>query len=124
MRTCSLVRMRVVRIRKDVPSFTCVLFEEEKICQSVMLLKNAAMMSFWLVLPKDDDFRLNLHVERRGITSSNRSVAQRVLNADVEADRHRRYHVWVSPVRRPVTVALRGGALRVLRSLRFTSRMD
>eukprot|EP00965_Chrysotila_dentata_P173756 5736213-Pleurochrysis_carterae.AAC.1 len=61
--------MLVVRVRKDVPSFTCVLVEEEQICQSVVLLKNAAMMSFWLlILPKDDDFRLNLHVERRGIT--------------------------------------------------------
>ena len=108
MRTCSLVRMRVVRIRIDVPSFTCVLVEEEKICQSVMLLKNAAMMSFWLVLPKDDDFRLNLHVERRKMTKSNRSVAQRVLNVEVEADRHRRYHVWETPVRCTATaVALR-----------------
>eukprot|EP00965_Chrysotila_dentata_P066115 2188900-Pleurochrysis_carterae.AAC.1 len=60
--------MLEVRIRKDVPSFTCVLIEEEKICQSVVLLKNTATMSFWLVLSKDDDFRLNLHVERRGIT--------------------------------------------------------
>eukprot|EP00965_Chrysotila_dentata_P082491 2723261-Pleurochrysis_carterae.AAC.1 len=60
--------MLVVRVGKDVPSFTCVLVEEEKICQSMVLLKNAAMMSFWLVFPKDDDFRLNLHVERREIT--------------------------------------------------------
>eukprot|EP00965_Chrysotila_dentata_P152712 5047308-Pleurochrysis_carterae.AAC.1 len=66
MRTLSLVRMLVVRVRKDLPSFTCVLVEKEKMCQSMMLLKNAAMMSFWLVLSKDDDFRLNLHVERRG----------------------------------------------------------
>eukprot|EP00965_Chrysotila_dentata_P143083 4728145-Pleurochrysis_carterae.AAC.1 len=29
------------------------------------------------------------------MTKSNRSVAQRVtLNVEVEADRHRRYHVW------------------------------
>eukprot|EP00965_Chrysotila_dentata_P116693 3857757-Pleurochrysis_carterae.AAC.1 len=57
------------------------------------------MMPFKLVLPKDDDFRLNLHVEYREMTMSNRSVAQRVLNNEVDADRHRRYHVWETPVR-------------------------
>eukprot|EP00965_Chrysotila_dentata_P120031 3970314-Pleurochrysis_carterae.AAC.1 len=51
-------------------------------------------MPFRLVLPKDDDFRLNLHVECREITKNNRSVAQGVLNVEVEADRHRRYHMW------------------------------
>eukprot|EP00965_Chrysotila_dentata_P170299 5621148-Pleurochrysis_carterae.AAC.1 len=35
----------------------------------------------------------------------------------VYTESNRRSCLWVSPVRRPVTVALRGGALRVLRSL-------
>eukprot|EP00965_Chrysotila_dentata_P179632 5931605-Pleurochrysis_carterae.AAC.1 len=46
------------------------------------------MMPFRLVLPNDDNFRLNFHVERREMTNCNRSVAQRVLNVEVEADRH------------------------------------
>eukprot|EP00965_Chrysotila_dentata_P173615 5731569-Pleurochrysis_carterae.AAC.1 len=33
------------------------------------------------------------------MTKSNRSVAQRVLNVEVEAGRQRRYHVWETPVR-------------------------
>eukprot|EP00965_Chrysotila_dentata_P043599 1449581-Pleurochrysis_carterae.AAC.1 len=57
------------------------------------------MMPFRLDLPKDDDFRLNLHVERREMTRSIRSVAQRVLNVEIEADRHKRYHVRETPVR-------------------------
>eukprot|EP00965_Chrysotila_dentata_P095474 3155398-Pleurochrysis_carterae.AAC.1 len=64
-----------------------------------------------LVLPKDDDVRPNLHVERRGITKSNRSVAQRVPNVEVEADHHQKYHVWETPVRCTATaVALRVAA--------------
>eukprot|EP00965_Chrysotila_dentata_P110054 3636486-Pleurochrysis_carterae.AAC.1 len=63
--------------------------KEEELCYSVVWMTNAAMMPFRLVLPKGDDFRLNLHVERREMTKSNRSVAQRVLNVKVEADRHR-----------------------------------
>eukprot|EP00965_Chrysotila_dentata_P233231 6199472-Pleurochrysis_carterae.AAC.1 len=47
-----------------------------------------------LVLPKYDDFRLDLHVERREMIKSNRSVAKRVFNVEVEADRHQRHHVW------------------------------
>eukprot|EP00965_Chrysotila_dentata_P116552 3852452-Pleurochrysis_carterae.AAC.3 len=31
--------------------------------------------------------------------SNSRSVAQHVLNGEVETDRHRRYHVWETPVR-------------------------
>eukprot|EP00965_Chrysotila_dentata_P136688 4520372-Pleurochrysis_carterae.AAC.5 len=60
----------------------------------------AAMMHFRLVLPKDDDFRLNLHVEWQEmlIAKSNMSVVQRVLNAEVEANHHQRYHVCVTPV--------------------------
>eukprot|EP00965_Chrysotila_dentata_P038240 1270486-Pleurochrysis_carterae.AAC.1 len=77
------------------------------------------MMPFRLVLPKDEDFRLNLYVERREITKSNRSVAQRVLNIEVEADRHLRYYVWETPVRCTATaVALQacfGSARCVLR---------
>eukprot|EP00965_Chrysotila_dentata_P092073 3039782-Pleurochrysis_carterae.AAC.1 len=37
-------------------------------------------------------------VERRKITKSNKSVAQCVLNVEVEANCHRRYHVWETPV--------------------------
>eukprot|EP00965_Chrysotila_dentata_P106359 3513160-Pleurochrysis_carterae.AAC.1 len=66
------------------------------------------MMPFRLVSPKDEDFRLNLHIKRQEMTRSNRSVAQRVLNVEVEADRHRRYRVWETPVRCTATaVALR-----------------
>eukprot|EP00965_Chrysotila_dentata_P063440 2102887-Pleurochrysis_carterae.AAC.1 len=77
-------------------------------------MTNAAMIPFRLVLPKDDDFRLNLHVKRREMTKSNRSIVQRDLNAEVETDRHhrlRRYHVWETPVRCTATaVALRVAA--------------
>ena len=105
---CNLVRMLQVGVRRDVPNFSRVRVQEEELCQPVVWMTNAAMMPFRLVLPKDDDFRLNLHVERREITKSNRSVAQRVLNVEVEADRHRRYHVWETPVRCTATaVALR-----------------
>eukprot|EP00965_Chrysotila_dentata_P086695 2861689-Pleurochrysis_carterae.AAC.1 len=43
------------------------------------------------------------------MTKSNRSVTQRVLSVEVEADRHRSYHVWDTPVRCTATAA----ALRV-----------
>eukprot|EP00965_Chrysotila_dentata_P247227 6207633-Pleurochrysis_carterae.AAC.2 len=43
------------------------------------------------------------------MTKSNRSVAQRVFNVEVEADRHRRYHVRETPLRCTATVV----ALRV-----------
>eukprot|EP00965_Chrysotila_dentata_P230164 6197612-Pleurochrysis_carterae.AAC.5 len=62
------------------------------------------MMPFRPVLPKDDaDFRLNLCVERREMTKSNRSFAQRVLNAEVEADRHRRLNGGITCGRRHST---------------------
>eukprot|EP00965_Chrysotila_dentata_P088946 2936239-Pleurochrysis_carterae.AAC.2 len=79
-----------------------------QVSRPVVWMTNAAMMPFKLVLPKDDDFRLNLHVEHREMTKSNRSVAQRVLKVEVEADLHRRYHVWETPVRHTATA----GALR------------
>eukprot|EP00965_Chrysotila_dentata_P031403 1046783-Pleurochrysis_carterae.AAC.1 len=44
-------------------------------------------MPFRLVLPKDDDLRLNLHVEHQEMTKSNKSVAQCILNVEVEAHR-------------------------------------
>eukprot|EP00965_Chrysotila_dentata_P262265 6214514-Pleurochrysis_carterae.AAC.8 len=40
-----------------------------------------------------NDLRLNLYVEFRKMVKSNRSVAQRVLSIEVEADHHRRYTV-------------------------------
>eukprot|EP00965_Chrysotila_dentata_P062830 2081611-Pleurochrysis_carterae.AAC.1 len=40
------------------------------------------------------------------MTKSNRSVAQRILNVEDEADRHRRYHVWATPVRCAATVVV------------------
>eukprot|EP00965_Chrysotila_dentata_P254724 6211976-Pleurochrysis_carterae.AAC.2 len=47
------------------------------------------------------------------MTKSNRSVAQRVLNPEVKADHHQRYHVWETPV---ATVHRYGcGATSVLR---------
>eukprot|EP00965_Chrysotila_dentata_P185891 6137042-Pleurochrysis_carterae.AAC.1 len=71
-------------------------------------MTTAAMLPFTLVLPKDDDVRLNLYVERREMAESNRSVAQRVPNVEVEANRHRMYHAWKTPVQRTATaVALR-----------------
>eukprot|EP00965_Chrysotila_dentata_P256737 6212647-Pleurochrysis_carterae.AAC.2 len=40
-----------------------------------------------------------------------RSIARRVLNVELEADHHRRYHVWEIPVRCTATaVALRVAA--------------
>eukprot|EP00965_Chrysotila_dentata_P139564 4614174-Pleurochrysis_carterae.AAC.1 len=48
------------------------------------------------------------------MTKSNRSIAKRVLNVEVETDRHRRYHVWETPVRCNATVV----ALRVAASQR------
>eukprot|EP00965_Chrysotila_dentata_P182326 6020501-Pleurochrysis_carterae.AAC.1 len=51
--------------------------------------------------------------ERQEMTKNNRSVAQRVLNMKLEADRHRRYHVWETPVRCTATaVALQVIAAR------------
>eukprot|EP00965_Chrysotila_dentata_P254752 6211983-Pleurochrysis_carterae.AAC.1 len=45
------------------------------------------------------------------MTKGNRSVAQRVLNVEVEANRHRRYHGWETPVLCTATaVALRVAA--------------
>eukprot|EP00965_Chrysotila_dentata_P083774 2764931-Pleurochrysis_carterae.AAC.1 len=106
---CSLVKMLQVGVRRDVPSFqwsagsgrgavpTCGPLDD-KCC-------NDALQAG---LAQNDDFRLNLHVERREMMKSNRSVAQRVLNVVVEADRHRRYHVLETPVRCTATaVALR-----------------
>eukprot|EP00965_Chrysotila_dentata_P150600 4975266-Pleurochrysis_carterae.AAC.1 len=40
------------------------------------------------------------------MTKSNRSVAQRVLIVEVEADRHRRYHVWETPIRCTATAVM------------------
>eukprot|EP00965_Chrysotila_dentata_P160443 5297582-Pleurochrysis_carterae.AAC.1 len=86
---CNLVRILKVGVRRDVPNFRNVVVQKEELCQPVVWIKNAAMMPFRLVLPKDDDFRLYLHVERREMMKSNRSVAQHVLNVEVEGDRHR-----------------------------------
>ena len=83
---CNLVRMLKVGVPRDVPNFSRVQVQEEELCQPVVWMTNAAMMPFRLVLPKDDDFRLNLHVERREMTKSNRSVAQRILDVEVEAN--------------------------------------
>eukprot|EP00965_Chrysotila_dentata_P185205 6114127-Pleurochrysis_carterae.AAC.1 len=96
--------MLQVGVQRDVPNFSEVRVQEEELCQRVVWMTIAAMMPFRLFLPKNDDFQLNLQVERREITKSNRSVAQRVLIAKVEADRHLTYDVWV---RRSATVALR-----------------
>eukprot|EP00965_Chrysotila_dentata_P115837 3828933-Pleurochrysis_carterae.AAC.1 len=93
-----------------MPNFRSVVVGEEELCQPAVWMATAAMMPFRLmVLPKDDDFRLNLYVERREMTKSHSSVAQRVLNVEVEADRHRRYHVWGTPVR----CTAKAAALRV-----------
>eukprot|EP00965_Chrysotila_dentata_P048494 1608679-Pleurochrysis_carterae.AAC.2 len=96
--------------QEQVVAMPCNL--EGELCQPVVWMTTAAMMPFRLLLPKDDDFRLFFHVERREtLTKSNRSVAQRVLNVEVEADHHRRYHVWETPVRCTATaVALRVAA--------------
>eukprot|EP00965_Chrysotila_dentata_P259844 6213702-Pleurochrysis_carterae.AAC.2 len=49
--------------------------------------------------------------QRRKMTRSNRSVAQRVLNVEAEADSQRRHRVWETPVRCTATaVALRVAA--------------
>eukprot|EP00965_Chrysotila_dentata_P097121 3210107-Pleurochrysis_carterae.AAC.1 len=90
---CNLVRTLQVGVRRDVPNFSGVRVQEGELCQPVLWMTNAVMMPLRLVLPKDDDFRLNLHVERLEITKSNRCVVQRVLNVEVSADRHRTYHV-------------------------------
>eukprot|EP00965_Chrysotila_dentata_P133605 4418537-Pleurochrysis_carterae.AAC.1 len=68
---CNLVRMLQVGVRREVPNFSRVRVQEEKLCQPVVLMTNAAMMPFRLILPKGDDFRLNLRVERREMTKSN-----------------------------------------------------
>eukprot|EP00965_Chrysotila_dentata_P101691 3357455-Pleurochrysis_carterae.AAC.1 len=91
--------MLQVGVRRDVPNFKSVVHQEEELCQPVVWMTNVGVMLFRLVLPKDDAFRLNLHVERQEMTKSNRSVPQRVFNVKVEADRHRRYHVWETAVR-------------------------
>eukprot|EP00965_Chrysotila_dentata_P099655 3294016-Pleurochrysis_carterae.AAC.5 len=83
---CNLVGMLRVGVRRDVPNFSGVRVQEEELCQSVAWMTITAIMPFRLVLSKDNNFRLNLHVERRKMTKRNRSVAQRVLNVKVEAD--------------------------------------
>eukprot|EP00965_Chrysotila_dentata_P063706 2111059-Pleurochrysis_carterae.AAC.2 len=75
---CNLVKMLQVGYRTDVPKsrFSKRLAKYQKrgnsergaICQPVVRMTIAAMMPFWLVLPKDEDFRLNHHVERREIS--------------------------------------------------------
>eukprot|EP00965_Chrysotila_dentata_P173838 5738817-Pleurochrysis_carterae.AAC.1 len=87
--TCNLVRMLQIGVRRDVPNLRSVVVQEEQLCQPMVWMTNAAVMPFRLVLPKNDDFRLNFHVERRKMTESNKSVAQRVLNVEGEADCHR-----------------------------------
>eukprot|EP00965_Chrysotila_dentata_P134807 4458751-Pleurochrysis_carterae.AAC.1 len=79
---CIVVRMLQLGVRRDVPNFRSVEVQEEELCQPVVWMTNAAMIPSKLVFPEDDDFRLNLHVERREMTKSNRSVAQRVLNVE------------------------------------------
>eukprot|EP00965_Chrysotila_dentata_P048573 1611189-Pleurochrysis_carterae.AAC.1 len=74
---CNLVRMLKVGVRRDVPNFSGVRVQREELCQPMVWMTNAAMMPFRFVLPKDNALGLNLHVERRGMTKSNRSVAQR-----------------------------------------------
>eukprot|EP00965_Chrysotila_dentata_P032620 1087000-Pleurochrysis_carterae.AAC.1 len=74
--------MLQVGAQRDKPNFREVWVQEEELCQLVVWMTKAAMMPFKLVLPKDDDFRLNLHVKRREMIKSNRSVAQRVLNVE------------------------------------------
>eukprot|EP00965_Chrysotila_dentata_P256382 6212519-Pleurochrysis_carterae.AAC.1 len=110
---CNLVKMLLVGVQRDVPLFRSVVVQEAKLCQPVVWITNAAMVPFRLVLPKNDDFRLNLHVERREMAKSNRFVAQRVLNVEVEADRH---HCIGTPCGRH----LQYGA--PLRSWRYESR--
>eukprot|EP00965_Chrysotila_dentata_P087911 2902604-Pleurochrysis_carterae.AAC.1 len=86
---CNLVRMLQVGVRRDMPDFSGVRVQEEKLCQPVVWMTTPALMPFRLVLPKNGNFRLNLHFGRREIAKSNKSVAQRILNVEVEADRHR-----------------------------------
>eukprot|EP00965_Chrysotila_dentata_P133043 4399201-Pleurochrysis_carterae.AAC.2 len=110
---CNLVRMLRIGVQKDVPNFSRVAGPGRGAMLPVIWIAQAAMMPFEQVLPKDDDFRLDFHVERRKTTKSNSSVAQRVLNVGVEADRHRKYHVWETLVRCTATaVALRVAARR------------
>eukprot|EP00965_Chrysotila_dentata_P136315 4507267-Pleurochrysis_carterae.AAC.1 len=92
--------MLQVGVRRDVPNFRSVVVQEEELCQPVVWMTNAAMMPYRLFLPKDDDFRLYLHV-------------QRVLNVEVDANRHRSYHVWETPVRGAPLRPWRYGSLRV-----------
>eukprot|EP00965_Chrysotila_dentata_P105479 3483752-Pleurochrysis_carterae.AAC.1 len=49
-------------------------------------MTHAAVMPFRLVLPKDNELRLNLYVELREMTKSNRSVALPILNVEAEAN--------------------------------------
>eukprot|EP00965_Chrysotila_dentata_P036514 1214780-Pleurochrysis_carterae.AAC.3 len=55
----NLVRMLQVGVRKDMPIFSGVQLQEEELCQPVVWMTIVAM-PFRLVLPKDDDFQLNL----------------------------------------------------------------
>eukprot|EP00965_Chrysotila_dentata_P017521 582134-Pleurochrysis_carterae.AAC.3 len=72
----NLVRMLQVGVRRDLPNFSGMQIQEEKLFQPVVwMISIAAMVSFRLVLPKVDDCRLNLHVERQEMTKRNRSVA-------------------------------------------------
>eukprot|EP00965_Chrysotila_dentata_P126401 4178011-Pleurochrysis_carterae.AAC.1 len=51
---CNLVRMLQVGVRRGVPNFSGVRVQEEELCKPVVCITTAAMMPFWLVLPKDD----------------------------------------------------------------------
>eukprot|EP00965_Chrysotila_dentata_P075455 2491644-Pleurochrysis_carterae.AAC.1 len=68
---CNLVRMLQVGVQRDVINFRSVVAQQEELCQPVVWMTTAAVMPFRLVLPKEDDFRLNLHVESREMTKSN-----------------------------------------------------
>eukprot|EP00965_Chrysotila_dentata_P062255 2062705-Pleurochrysis_carterae.AAC.1 len=61
---CNLVRMLQVEVQRDVPTFRSVVVQEEELFQPAVWMTNAAMMPFRLGLPKDNDIRLNLHVEK------------------------------------------------------------
>eukprot|EP00965_Chrysotila_dentata_P058206 1930021-Pleurochrysis_carterae.AAC.4 len=49
-----------IGVIRDVLQWSAV--QEEELCQPVVWMTTAAMMPFRLVLFKDDDFKLNLHV--------------------------------------------------------------
>eukprot|EP00965_Chrysotila_dentata_P189049 6173106-Pleurochrysis_carterae.AAC.1 len=46
--------MLQVGVRRDVPSFSGVRAQEEKLCQPVVWITNAAVIPFRLVLPKNE----------------------------------------------------------------------